>query len=117
MYEFFEAVGVALIDQGPAFFILTVVLGGLGYGIHKGAKWWSSRAEGWMGRWLDQVDRSQAQVDKLIDENRNDRMVYLESMKKLNDRMDSRERVMNVRLDKQDETLGRIERKIEKNGG
>ncbi len=117
MYEFLKEIGLALVEQGPAFFILSVVLGGIGYALHKGAQWWSKKAELWMTRWLNQVDKSQEQVDKLIDENRNDRMLYLESMKKLNDRMDNREQVMNVRLDKQDDSLARIERKLENNGG
>ena len=82
MYEFLKEIGLALVDQGPAFFILSVVLGGIGYALHKGAQWWSGKAELWMTRWLNQVDKSQEQVDKLIDENRNDRMLYLESMKK-----------------------------------
>lgn len=112
MWEFFEKVGLALVDQGPAFFILTVVLAGIGYGLHKGVRWWSGKAENMVNRWLDQIDKSQSQVDKLIDENRNDRTVYLESMKNLNDRMDSRNEILNVRLDKQDESFNRIENKL-----
>ena len=116
MYKFLSEVGLALIEQGPAFFMLALVLGSIGYALHRGARWWSSRAEMWMERWLSQIDKSQEQVDKLIDENMNDRMIYLESMKKLNDRMDSREQVMNLRLDSQDASLDRIERKLEAKG-
>ena len=109
MSESLETFGLALIEQGPAFFILAVVLLGIGYALHKGAGWWARKAEVWMERWLGQVDESQKQVNSLIDENRNDRDVYLKSMETLQAKMEKREVEVNAKFDKQDATLDRIE--------
>ena len=89
-----EQLYLSLIEQGPVFFILFVVLGSVGYAMKAGAKWGAESADRWVGRHLDQMDN-------LIEENKKDRQVYLDSMEKL-----------NHRLDRHEETLARIEQRV-----
>lgn len=87
---------LTLLEQGPVFFVLAVILFGLAYAIRSVSAWGATSADRWVGRHLDQMD-------KLIDENKKDRQVYLDSMEKL-----------NHRLDRHEETLQRIENRVTK---
>lgn len=89
-----EQLYLSLLEQGPIFFILAIVVFGIGYSVRAVAKWGATSAEVWIGRHLNQMDQ-------LIDENKKDRQVYLESMEKL-----------NHRLDRHEETLSRIEKRV-----
>jgi hypothetical protein len=89
-----EEIYLSLIEQGPVFFILAVLLGSFGYAGKASAAWLAETADKWVCRHLDQMD-------SLIDENKKDRQVYLDSMEKLNNR-----------LDKHEATLSRIEKMV-----
>ncbi len=89
-----EQLYLSLLEQGPVFFLLAILVFAIGYAARAAAKWGAANAELWVGRHLDQMDQ-------LIDENKKDRQVYLDSMEKL-----------NHRLDRHEETLSRIEKQV-----
>lgn len=89
-----EQLYLSLLEQGPVFFLLAVLVFAIGYSMRAVAQWGATNADKWVGRHLDQMDQ-------LIDENRKDRQVYLDSMEKL-----------NHRLDRHEEALSRIEKRV-----
>lgn len=85
---------LSLLEQGPVFFLLAILVFAIGYAVRAMGKWGATNADKWVSRHLDQMDQ-------LIDENKKDRQVYLDSMEKL-----------NHRLDRHEETLSRIEKRV-----